>query len=141
PRLYLDPQLKAPFNGTITNSDGVVTVLDERGDQVVSLYGEAVQVGAPLTAKAFERGLGDWGGLVVTLCVGLFALSTALGASYYGDRCAVFLLGSRAVTPYRVGYCVMFFIGSISVVPFLWKLVDLAFAVATIPNVIALVIL
>lgn len=143
-KLYGDPELTKPFQGVLHHQDDTTVVKDSRGEEVHSLYGKAVQVGAPLTARAYEEGLKplvDWGGTVVTLCVGLFALSTALGASYYGDRCAAFLFGARAVMPFRLGYCTMYFVGAISAVPLLWKVVDVAFAVATIPNVIALILL
>lgn len=143
-KLYADPEFKVPFNGEVRSINDHTVIENSQGEAVESLYGEAVQVGAPLTAEAYERGLssvGSWGGLVVTLCVGLFALSTALGASYYGDRCAAFLFGPKAVTPFRLCYCCMYFVGAISAVPLLWKIVDVAFAVATIPNVIALILL
>lgn len=143
-RFYLDEEGQKPFQGTLVKVDGEVLVRDSEGREMESLYGEAVQVGAPLTAKAYERGLsplGDWGSLVVTVCIGLFALSTALGASYYGDRCAAFLFGSRAVMPYRLAYCCMYLVGAVSAVPLLWKIVDMAFALATLPNVLALMLL
>lgn len=143
-RFFRDLEAKQPFEGTLKRVEGEVIVVDSRGQEVEALYGEAVQVGAPLTAKAYERGLaplGSWGSLVVTLCIGLFALSTALGASYYGDRCAAFLFGAKAVTPYRLAYCTMYLVGAVSAVPLLWKIVDMAFALATLPNVVALVLL
>ncbi len=142
--LYLDPGGDTPFNGTLVAQRGRLQALDETGSPVAVLYGDAVQVGAPLTALAFQRGLapwGDWGGFVVALCVGLFAISTALGVSYYGDRCAQFLFGQRAVLPFRIAYCIMYFVGAVSAVPLLWKVVDMAFAIATLPNVLALILL
>ena len=143
-KLFVDPDLQVPFNGRVRTVDEQTVIENSEGKVLDSLYGEAVQVGAPLTAEAYDRGLksvGSWGGLVVTLCVGLFALSTALGASYYGDRCAAYLFGPRAVTPFRLCYCIMYFVGAVSAVPLLWKIVDVAFAIATIPNVIALILL
>lgn len=143
PVLYRDSEEKIPLQGELKKVDGAVVILVD-GKEVETVHGQALEVGAPLTARAYEIGLkpwGDWGSLVVTLCVGLFAVSTALGASYYGDRCAAFLFGARAVKVYRTGYCIMYFVGAISTVPILWKVVDLAFALATIPNVLALIIL
>jgi len=142
--LYLDEGQETKLNAVIKKVEGAVVVLDGNNAELDTIHGDAVQVGAPLTAKAYEIGLsrwGDWGDMVVTLCVGLFALSTALGASYYGDRCAAFLFGAGAVKVYRTGYCIMYFVGAISAVPLLWKVVDLAFALATIPNVITLVLM
>jgi AGCS family alanine or glycine:cation symporter len=143
-RITTDWEGKKPYTGVIKRLDGETVAQTPKGEELESLYGEAVQVGAPLTAKAYERGLaplGDWGSLVVTICIGLFALSTALGASYYGDRCAAFLFGTKAVMPYRIGYCIMYLVGAVSAVPLLWKIVDMAFALATLPNVAALMLM
>jgi len=143
-RITTDWEGKNPYTGALKKIDGETVAQTSEGKELESLYGEAVQVGAPLTAKAYERGLaplGDWGSLVVTICIGLFALSTALGASYYGDRCAAFLFGTKAVMPYRLGYCIMYLVGAVSAVPLLWKIVDMAFALATLPNVAALLLM
>ncbi len=140
--LYLDKDAEVPFQGRLLKTESGVLIFSEGAESPAKLYGMAVQVGAPLTAKAFEVGLsrfGDWGSLVVTICVGLFALSTALGVSYYGDRCADFMFGHRAVLPYRICYRGMYFLGALAAVPLLWKIVDVAFALATLPNVIALI--
>jgi AGCS family alanine or glycine:cation symporter len=64
-------------------------------------------VGATLTAKAFdsaEPGLGKW---LVTLAVWLFAISTMISWSYYGEQAMVYLFGENSVTPYRVVYCIL----------------------------------
>jgi len=63
--------------------------------------------GATLTAKSFDRvlpGLGIW---VVPVTVWLFAFSTIISWSYYGEQGIVYLLGQRAVMPYRVVYCLL----------------------------------
>jgi len=62
-------------------------------------------VGATLTAKAFDTvvpGLGKW---LVTLAVWLFAISTCISWSYYGEQSAVFLAGEKAVMPYKIIFC------------------------------------
>ena len=62
--------------------------------------------GAPLTALAFETGLpGSWGKFIVPFGLVLFAYSTILGWSYYGERSVEFLLGPRSIMPYRVIFC------------------------------------
>lgn len=61
--------------------------------------------GAALTSHAFDRvapGLGKW---LVTLAAWLFALSTAISWSYYGEQGVVYLFGDRSVLPYRLFYC------------------------------------
>lgn len=64
-------------------------------------------VGATLTAKAFDSmvpGLGKW---LLTLSVWLFAISTMIAYSYYGEQAMVFLAGDRSVMSYKVVYCVL----------------------------------
>jgi len=64
-------------------------------------------VGATLTAKAFDSaspGLGKW---MVTLAVWLFAISTMISWSYYGEQAMVYLFGENSVTPYRIVYCIL----------------------------------
>lgn len=63
--------------------------------------------GATLTARAFDRVIGGLGGWVVPLTVWLFAISTMISWSYYGEQGIVYLLGERAVLPYRVAYCAL----------------------------------
>jgi AGCS family alanine or glycine:cation symporter len=67
----------------------------------------ASYVGATLTAKAFDSampGLGKW---LVTIAVWLFALSTLISWSYYGEQGVIFLAGERAVLPYKIIYCIL----------------------------------
>jgi len=61
--------------------------------------------GAPLTIEAFSTGLpGAWGGMIVAAGLALFAFSTILGWAYYGERNIEYLLGPKAVLPYRVAF-------------------------------------
>ncbi|OGQ93883.1 MAG: hypothetical protein A2284_15535 [Deltaproteobacteria bacterium RIFOXYA12_FULL_61_11] len=102
--------------------------------------------GAAMTVAAFEVGLtpiglGFLGKHVVAMGLMLFAFSTALSWSYYGDRAAGFLFGPRAILPYRVAYCVFFFLGSIWGIDLVWNFADAFITFMTIPNLIALLIL
>ena len=104
----------------------------------------AVENGAPLTALAFQRGLaplGPWGHYIVILSVLLFAISTAISWSYYGDRCANYLLGARAILPYKILFILMHFAGAIFAFSAVWTLGDVALGLVTFPNLIALVLL
>jgi AGCS family alanine or glycine:cation symporter len=97
-----------------------------------------------LTAWAFHRGLspiGDWGNLLVTFSVFLFALSTMISWSYYGDRCIEYLFGVRYVLAYRLVYVVFIFIGSVAALRIVWDFGDLALGLMAIPNLIAVVLL
>ena len=108
----------------------------------------AVESGAPLTMNAFRRGLaplGDWGHIVVIFSIFLFGISTAIAWSYYGDRCAIYLFGERAVRPYKVVYLIMHFLGAGVVgaagISLVWDLGDIALGIVILPNLIALVLL
>ncbi|MFQ5564684.1 MAG: alanine/glycine:cation symporter family protein [Parvularculaceae bacterium] len=64
--------------------------------------------GPPITISAFEAALPGIGGHVVTISLALFAFTTILGWSYYGERCAEYLFSEKAVLPYRIVYvCVV----------------------------------
>jgi AGCS family alanine or glycine:cation symporter len=141
-RLYTDQAQTLVFSGTITPATGSATADD--GTSYVVLYGDAVEGGAPLTQLGFQRGLaplGDWGGWIVVISVILFALSTAISWSYYGDRCAAYLFGKGAVLPYRLVYVGMVFLGSVLAPAAAWDLGDIALGIVILPNLLALVLL
>jgi AGCS family alanine or glycine:cation symporter len=134
--------LRQPFTGTL-NTDQNVAV-GEDGTEYTSLYGPAVESGAPLTQLAFSRGLsplGDWGGLIVVFSVLLFAISTSISWSYYGDRCAIYLFGEQAVLPYKVAFVTVNFLGGIAPLATVWAIGDIALGLVIIPNLIAIVLL
>ena len=131
-----------PFSGTLYPDRGVA--VSEAGTEYERLYGPAVESGAPLTQLAFARGLsplGDWGGFVVVLSVLLFAISTAISWSYYGDRCAVYLFGESGVLPYKAVFVLMNFLGGIAPLATVWAIGDIALGLVIIPNLIAVVML
>jgi AGCS family alanine or glycine:cation symporter len=103
--------------------------------------------GAPLTTQAFTEGLaavglGTLGTHVVTIGTVLFALSTAISWSYYGDRCLEFLVKHpKVVITYRVMFCVFLFIGAIWKLTLVWAFVDVVITFMAIPNLIALLLL
>src|SRR5690606_40527211 len=110
------------------------------------LYGDAVETGAPLTQAAFAKGLdrfglGGLGSLIVILSVLLFAISTAISWSYYGDRCANYLFGSAGILPYKAVFVAMHFVGALASLSTIWVIGDIALGLVTFPNLIALVLL
>ncbi len=137
--LYIDQDQNNLFDGTIYPQEQYA--LDTKGQRFETLYGSAIENSAPLTMWAYKEGLGQFGVFIVVLCVILFAISTAISWSYYGDRCAIYLFGASAILPYRIIYVVMHFIGAVVSLNVIWDLGDLAMALGTIPNVIALVLL
>ncbi len=138
-RLFVDEGQTQPFSGVIDPEEGTATGDD--GQTHSSLYGMAVESGAPLTMSAFRRGLaplGDWGHYIVVISVLLFAVSTAIAWSYYGDRCANYLFGARAVIPYKILFVIMHFVGAVLPLGVIWAMGDVLLAIVIWPNLIAL---
>lgn len=96
--------------------------------------------GAALTAAAFTHGIPN-GGWVVGLSLALFAFSTTIAWSYYGDRSARFLFGERAVMPYRVVFTLLLIIGAWVPLHLVWNLADITNLLMALPNLLALVLL
>ena len=137
--LYVDEEQTQPFSGVIDPSAGMATGDD--GRTYTSLHGMAVESGAPLTMAAFRRGLsplGDWGHYIVVLSVLLFAISTAIAWSYYGDRCANYLFGAKAVIPYKIVFVILHFVGAVLPLSVIWDIGDVFLSIVIWPNLIAL---
>lgn len=101
----------------------------------------AVPTGAALTASGFEQGLGRTGKWIVAIGLALFAYSTMISWSYYGDRCWEYLLGSWAITPYRIIFCCFAVLGAGVELDLVWNIADSLNALMAIPNLIALLAL
>ncbi len=103
--------------------------------------------GAVLTTMSFRvglspLGLGAFGQHMVALSTVLFALSTAISWSYYGDRSVLFLFrSSRAVFVYRVLFSLVVFVGAVQPMKTVWDFADMAITFMALPNLIALFIL
>jgi alanine or glycine:cation symporter, AGCS family len=98
--------------------------------------------GAELTQHAFEAGLpGLWGSWIVSISLIMFAFSTIIGWSYYGDRSVEYLLGPRAVPVYRVLFLLAAFAGAVYSLEFVWALSDLLNGLMALPNLIGLILL
>ncbi len=138
-RLYVDAERTQPFTGVVDPAMGVANGDD--GQVYSSLYGMAVESGAPLTMAAFREGLaplGDWGHYIVVFSVLLFAISTAIAWSYYGDRCANYLFGAKAVIPYKVIFVAAHFVGATLPLAVIWNMGDVFLGIVIWPNLIAL---
>lgn len=107
-----------------------------------TVHGRGLLTGAPMTARAFSAGLpGSRGSLIVTFSVLLFAVSTAISWSYYGDRSTEYLFGSRAIPVYRWIYVGVFFTGCLLPLQTVWVFGDVALGLMTFPNLVALIFL
>jgi AGCS family alanine or glycine:cation symporter len=97
--------------------------------------------GAALSAQAFSSGLpGTWGGIIVTTGLVLFAFSTLIGWSYYGETGAVYLLGSRAALPYRLLWLVFIYLGAVGSLQLVWSVSDTLNGLMAIPNLVSVLI-
>lgn len=139
---YLDRAANHKFTGTIVLSNGTATVLDNNGNTVnTRLETSIIENGAPLTSAAFEKGLSPLfpgGQYIVTLCVFLFGISTAISWSYYGDRAIQYLAGDASILYYKIVYVIMHFIGAIFPLATVWAIGDIALGLMAFPNIIAL---
>jgi len=97
--------------------------------------------GAQLSAEAFTTGMPGPGGWIVSFGLVIFAFSTMLAWSYYGERTAEYLFGSAVVKPYRVLWVIAVFVGAIAQLDFVWLVADVMNAMMAIPNLIALILL
>jgi AGCS family alanine or glycine:cation symporter len=143
-RLYVDEAQTVPFTGVISpresNRAGVAIAAD--GTRYDALHADAAESGAPLTMLGFEKGLpGRWGDYIVLLSVMLFAVSTAISWSYYGDRCANYLFGPRAILPYKMVFVAMHFFGAIVSLNVIWLMGDVALGIVILPNLLGLILL
>ncbi|CAM4146424.1 alanine/glycine:cation symporter family protein [Pseudoalteromonas byunsanensis] len=124
------------FTGTVEVNNGKLV------DDSISIRGESLVHSAELTTKAFSRGFfGDNGQYIVSIGLLMFAFSTAIAWSYYGDRAMIYLLGSRSVMPYRVFYVAGFFWASFADTTLVWKLAAVAIVVMTLPNLFGIFLL
>jgi AGCS family alanine or glycine:cation symporter len=152
-RDFLGPS-PGPFSGTVVFSpaapgdlvSAVFTWKDGRREEAARLWlrGLALQNGSPLSSWAFEKGLSPLfpgGRFIVTLGVFLFAVSTAISWSYYGDRAITYLFGERWIFPYRVVFCLVHFLGAIYSLELVWTFGDTALGLMSLPNLLAILLL
>lgn len=99
------------------------------------------ETGAALTQLAFQSAMPGIGGEVVAIALAIFALTTILGWSYYGERCWQFLVGSRTIKPYRVVWTIAVFFGAVTHLDLAWTIADTLNALMAVPNLIALLAL
>jgi len=98
--------------------------------------------GAELTTNAFNSSLpGNIGGIIVSIGLILFAYSTLLGWSYYGEKSLEYLLGEMWVKPYRIIFCIVVFIGAGIKLELVWSIADVFNGLMAIPNLIGLLAL
>ena len=97
--------------------------------------------GAALTSAAFNLALPGLGGYLVAISLAVFAFTTIVGWSVYGERCAQYLFGTKAVLPFRIIFIIALPVGAVMDLNFVWLLGDTLNAMMAIPNLIALAVL
>jgi len=129
---------KMPFTGKINITEGKW----QPPSSSLTVTGKSLIHSAPLTAEAFKRSImGDWGQYIVSIGLLLFAFSTAISWSYYGDRALTYLVGPKYVIYYRIIFVLAFFIASFTDTTIIWSLSYITIALMTVPNLIGLWIL
>lgn len=128
-------------DGALAN--GAFAIADGRpADTAITIEGRSLIHSVPLTTKAFSQGLfGDFGQHIVSIALLLFAFSTAIAWSYYGDRAVTYLFGPSAVTPYRVIYIAGFFLAAQADTTLIWNISAVTLFFMAMPNLIGILLL
>jgi len=122
-----------PITGEVSVSEGRLDDTD------VEVSGKSLLHSVPLTTMAFTTGLfGDFGKYIVSIGLMLFAFSTAIAWSYYGDRAMTYLLGPKSVLPYRVVYVLGFFYAALADTTIVWNIALITIVLMTVPNLIGM---
>ena len=119
---------------------GNVSVVDgQLEDTSIVVTGESLLHSVPLTTEAYTRGFfGESGKYIVSVGLMLFAFSTAIAWSYYGDRAMTYLFGPKSVLPYRVIYVLGFFYAALADTTIIWNLSLITIVLMTVPNLVGL---
>ncbi len=132
-RFLVDGQ---PYTGKLDIKAG------ELATDGVRIRGKSLLHSVPLTAEAFKRSFfGEFGQYAVTVGLVMFAFSTAIAWSYYGDRAMTYLFGVRAIVPYRIVYVAGFFGATVIDTSLVWLISAVAVTLMTLPNLLGLVLM
>ena len=154
---YIDTLIICTMTGLVIISTGAwkhteyfvkitATSLDEANEafELGIFQGRELYNSSLLTSFAFKEGLSflfSYGDKIVTVSVLLFALSTAIAWSFYGNRAAVYLFGEKAILPYLWVYVFFTFVGGIAELEAIWAFGDAALGIMTFPNLISIILL
>lgn len=131
---FIDTIIVVSFTGLVIITTGAWQVIDPATGQQISA--------ALMTGEAFSHGLpGQWGHWLVTIAVMLFAFSTIIGWSYYGDRNIERLFGCKAIMAFRIIFSLVVFIGCTAELTTVWTFSDVANGLMALPNLIGILLL
>ena len=122
---------------------GTLNVVDgQLEDLTVVVTGDSLLHSVPLTTQAFTKGLfGQYGQYIVSIGLMLFAFSTAIAWSYYGDRAMTYLFGTRSVLPYRILYVLGFFTAALADTTIVWNISLITIVLMTVPNLVGILLM
>lgn len=124
-----------PFSGALDVRNGLPTRTD------VTLQGRSLVHSVVLTTEAFKRGfLGGWGQYIIGIGLTLFAFSTVVSWSYYGDRAITYLVGSGGVLYYRICYVAGAFLATLVDTSIIWTLASVTIAIMALPNLLGILV-
>ena len=134
-------QGKELFSGELTVKNGKIS-LPIIKSHPITVQGKSLLHSAPLSTEAFKKGFfGDWGQYIIPLSLLMFAFSTAIAWSYYGDRAVTYLWGSKYVRVYHVIYVIGFFFASFTDTTIIWIFSGVSIALMTLPNLLGILLL
>ena len=133
---FIDTIIVVSFTGLVILSTGVW-----QPNNVTLSEGATFSVGSLTTYAAQSTINPNVGGIIIAICIAFFALSTVLGWSYYGERCAVRLLGIKVQLPYRVIFTVMIMAGALFELNTVWNIADILNGLMALPNLVGLLLL
>ncbi len=146
PIAHAAAETKGPVN------QGLIAMLGTFIDTIIvcSITGLAIitsgvltsgESGAALTSLAFETTLPGFGGSMIAIALSIFAFTTIIGWSYYGEKCVGYLMGAKVLIGYRVLWIAMIYFGATADLGFIWLLADTLNAMMALPNLIAIALL
>jgi AGCS family alanine or glycine:cation symporter len=94
--------------------------------------------GAFMTTGAFAKGLNSpyWGPTLVSISLIFFAFTTILGWNYYGERCVVYLFGTKGILPFKIFFLILVAFGAFIKLDMIWIIADIANGLMALPNLI-----
>ena len=124
-----------PYTGPLYIEEGKLT----GGVQVI---GRSLVHSVDLTSEAFSRGVfGEYGRYIVAIGLVLFAFTTSVAWSYYGDRAMTYLFGVRSVLPYRIIYVACFYTAAVVDTSLVWLIAAITVTFMTLPNLFTILLL
>ena len=98
-------------------------------------------MGAPMALWAFETNLGIFGKLCFSVILPLFAFTTVLSWSFYGEKGIEYLFGKKAILPYKICYVLLVMLGATQGIDLIWNLSDMFNVLMAVPNLLAIILL